>query len=434
MLEELIPVIKETFDLDELYVIESNSAREGFYTFPLLNTPYFLQVSRHLPNKSVFSIKRLIEIALNSDKERLYHKQKHDVHEEVFEKILSISDKSVTLTDIIRDSFSFAEDDVDIAVFLGGDLISNNGIDEQVLSVSQKKLSKTTEFEAFLRNGEYLGYSAEHIKLVAVSKKPIDPLIKWAFKMKLFWLDRIYSGNLASQAKIRAVEEAKLKDKFISLVSHDLRSPLSGILGIMKLLQSDKENSLTPMHTELLDTAIEGCNQLIDMISKLLDISRLQSGQFMVVPRFMETRKLVDMVLGEFRSLAVKKSVRLVNEIPESYRIYGDYDLLCVLLRNLISNAIKFCSEGDSITVLAYSDDSISVKDTGTGIKPDILSSLFKREIKTSMTGTDGEVGTGLGLPLCYEIIKAHGGDLTVESKLGEGSLFTATLPVNKAN
>lgn len=432
MLKEFLTVIKETFDLDELYIVESNVAREGFYTFTLLNTPYFLQVSKHLPNKSVFNIKRLIETMLSCDEERLNNKQKLEVLEETFEKVLNVSDDSTTLNDIIQDSFSFAGEGVNIAIFLKGDLISNSGIDYQVLLPSYKKLQMNSEFATLLEGGEHLGYSAEHIKLVVISKKRIDPFIKWAFKMKLLWLDHIYKGKLADQENIRAVETIKLRDKFISVVSHDLRSPFTGIMGIMKVLHSDQVNPLNQEQKKLLGTAIDGSYQLIEMIGNLLDISRLQTGEFMVTPKLIQTQGLVNAVLGEFLSLVAKKRICLVNEIPESASVYGDYDLLCILLRNLISNAIKFCKTGDSITILTYSKGSISVKDTGTGIKEDILSDLFKREVKTSTPGTDGEDGTGLGLPLCYDIIEAHGGELTVESKQGEGTLFTATLPVKK--
>lgn len=430
MLEKLLFIIKEVFDLDELYIVENISEREGFYSLPLHDTHLFLQVPRQLSNKSVFNIKQLVEIMLDCDKERLYNKHKDVVLEDTFQKTFSISDRSVTLRDIISDSFSFAGEDVDTAIFLDEDLISNNRIDDNVLLISQEKLRATTEFETFLGDGEHLGYGTEHIRLIVISKKRIDPFIKWAFKMKLSWLNRIYSGNLAYQEKIRAEEQTRLKDKFVSMVSHDLRSPLSGVLVVLRMLQSDQANPLNQSQQKVLKMAIKTSHQLIEMIGTLLNTSRFQTGELVLTPTLIPARNMVDTVLEEFCSLEEKKKVQLVNDIPENFSTFGDYDLVCIVLRNLISNAIKFCNAGDSVTISCSSVDSISVVDTGTGINPDVVSNLFTREIKTSSPGTDGEGGTGLGLPLCYDIIKAHEGDLTVESSSGEGSIFTITLPL----
>lgn len=235
-------------------------------------------------------------------------------------------------------------------------------------------------------------------------------------------------------AKNQAVEATKLKDKFVSLVSHDLRSPISAIQAALTDLREDAVETESTHNTLLLDKSLATCEGLLKMIDQLLNISRLQSGTIKPRARFFDANVLANLVVGNLAPLAKRKGISLLNETPKRWRMFADHGLFQEVISNLVSNSIKFTPEGGTITIFIPPDrpGSIAVKDTGVGIKENILENLFKHEVKTSTIGTGGERGTGLGLPLCKDIMDAHGGSLAVESTQGEGSVFYAELPMKK--
>lgn len=238
-------------------------------------------------------------------------------------------------------------------------------------------------------------------------------------------------------ARNQAVEATKLKDKFVSLVSHDMRSPLSGIMGALKDLREDAMEAGGSSHNAiLLDRSVTTCEGLVKMIDQLLNISRLQTGSIRPTIKFQDGHSIVSLVVTNLSLSAERKNVRLLNEVPERLRILADYQLFYEVISNLVSNAIKFTGAGGTVTVFVPADrpGAIAVRDTGVGISEKNLENLFKHEVKTSTVGTAGERGTGLGLPLCKDIMDAHNGSLVVESAPGEGSVFHAELPVRKPN
>ncbi len=234
------------------------------------------------------------------------------------------------------------------------------------------------------------------------------------------------------KAKEEAEEATRLKDKFVSLVSHNLRSPFTAILGLLNLLRKDASQVLNEKHKEILRSVLASGDNMVEMIEQLLNISRLQTGKMVVKPIFTDGYFSVLSALGSFRHLANEKGVKLVNEVPRGTRLYTDPVLFNEVLKNLISNGIKFCNRGGRIT-LSIPDNrktTIAVKDTGVGIQKQFLSDLFLHEEKTSSIGTAGEKGTGLGLPYSYDIMKAHGGTLEVGFPSDGGSVFYARLPL----
>ncbi len=233
------------------------------------------------------------------------------------------------------------------------------------------------------------------------------------------------------RAKEVAESATQLKDKFVSLVAHDLRSPFNAILGLLKILRNDNTNPLNENQVKIIDRVVDSSESLLQMIEELLSLNRIQSGVVAIVPRFLDARVLADQVMNAESSSANMKKVTILNSVPDGILLNADYDLLFEVMRNIIGNAIKFCSSGDTITIFSPSEtaSTLAVRDTGQGIDEAIVPDLFKAEIKTSHTGTLGEKGTGLGLPLCLDIVKAHGGELRVTSTLGEGAVFYVTLP-----
>ncbi len=240
----------------------------------------------------------------------------------------------------------------------------------------------------------------------------------------------------SEESLLRAKEEAeaanKLKDKFVSLVAHDLRSPFTSILGFLEFVLDDQDDPLSGSHQEMLQMVYDKGKGLVKMINDLLEVGRLKMGKLKPNCFFMDAHSTAEEILGNFGHLAEGKGVRLVNEVPQNTRVYADSQLYQQVTQNLVTNAIKFCHEGDTITLFVPPKEAatIAVKDTGVGIKKELQEKLFQYEESTSTTGTSGEEGTGFGLPLSRDIMKAHGGSLDLESKPGKGSTFYARLPV----
>ncbi len=233
------------------------------------------------------------------------------------------------------------------------------------------------------------------------------------------------------EAKNRAEEATELKDKFVSLVAHDLKSPLTSLIGFLKLVEGENVEPLNEGAKLVLKSAIESGRQMALFIDEVLNISRLRTGQLKLDMQFFDAKYLGEKMVADYSYLAGQKGIGIKNTIPENSRIYGDRILLSEAIQNLITNAVKFCRAGDNITISLAEDDktAICVADTGPGIEQKLLENLFQYEKKTSTPGTQGELGSGLGLPLAKDIMKLHGGELMVESGIGKGSRFCLKLP-----
>lgn len=233
------------------------------------------------------------------------------------------------------------------------------------------------------------------------------------------------------RAKETAEKATNIKNQFVSLVAHDLRSPFTGILVLMHLLKTQEAGRLSPQQIKIIDSVVANGERMVQMIDELLDIGRLQTGDISPKHRFFDAHALVETVFSEYRRLADQKEITLQNGIPAAMALYADPFLYREVIGNLVSNAIKFCRNADTVTVFAPRGESgvIAVKDTGVGIAPDLLPGLFRSEIKTTTEGTAGEKGTGLGLVFASDIMKAHGGSVAARSTPGAGSEFRVTLP-----
>jgi len=237
------------------------------------------------------------------------------------------------------------------------------------------------------------------------------------------------------KAKKVAEEATQLKDKFISLVSHDLRGPLGTMMGFINLALHDEEEPQSEGSKLILESAVSSGNEMLNMIEELLNISRLKTGKLVPVPKFLDAHSVVQFIIATMEYKAKNKGITLLNNTAKNSRIYADSSLLTEVLQNLVSNAIKFCSKGDTIRLFTPSDSktTIAVEDSGKGIAPERIEKIFNYEEKTSTIGTAGESGTGLGLPLSKDIMEAHGGTLTVVSKPKSGkTTFYAKLPFVK--
>jgi signal transduction histidine kinase len=235
-------------------------------------------------------------------------------------------------------------------------------------------------------------------------------------------------------AKEQAEEATKEKEIYISLIAHDLKAPLTSTIGFLRLLAMDAGLPMKGKYSELLNATIHSSERAVDMIDEVLHISRFHMGGSTIRKRFFDGFKAAFAVSANYHHVAAGKGVELASEVAEGTRLYGDPVLFEEVLNNLVINAIKFTKKGDRITIFTPLSDPgvIAVKDTGVGIDERLIPDIFRHDIKTSTIGTDGETGTGLGLPLCQDIMKAHGGALSLESVKGKGSVFYVNLPYRK--
>ncbi|NGZ29256.1 MAG: HAMP domain-containing histidine kinase [Magnetococcales bacterium] len=238
------------------------------------------------------------------------------------------------------------------------------------------------------------------------------------------------SSTALKDARDRAESAIRLKDKFITVVSHDLRSPLTVIISTLEYLKGELEDV---QFKGLLDHLIQRSERMLKMVQHLLEMGKLQTGVIRPKPITFNLNSTMAGLMHDFRVLVEKKGLNLENQIPQGVRVHTDFNLFNRVVENLLSNAVKFCNQGDHIicTLQENPHPVLVISDTGIGIDPEMVPFLFIREKVTTSRGTLGEEGNGLGLPLCYEIAQALGGTITVESKLGEGSSFFFHLPEN---
>ncbi len=222
------------------------------------------------------------------------------------------------------------------------------------------------------------------------------------------------------------------KDKFFSIIAHDLKNPLSGLLGLIDLFRArypryDDEKRLD--HIEKIHAAADRAYKLLE---NLLDWSRIQTGKIPFEPIRVELAAAVSETLSLFNANAEKKEIRIANNVRPGAVVFADPDMLKAVLRNLVSNAVKFTPRGGAVDISSRTDggaETISISDTGVGVPPQEIADLFKIDVHHCAPGTEEEMGTGLGLILCGEFIEKNGGRIWAESRPGKGSRFSFSLP-----
>ncbi len=224
----------------------------------------------------------------------------------------------------------------------------------------------------------------------------------------------------------------KSKDKFFSIVAHDLKSPFQGLLGLSEILIEDYSEMSDEQIVQYLKMIRMTTKDVYRLIENLLDWSRLQSGRMEYKTEKLNLHQICDGVFKLIRPTALKKNLQLHNSVPQSVSVYADMNMLNSVLQNLVSNSVKFSNEFGLITIASEEREDfyeIMIADTGVGMSEKDLSKLFKIDEHFSTKGTKDESGTGLGLLLCKELVEKHGGTIWTESTLGSGTKFHFTIP-----
>ena len=222
------------------------------------------------------------------------------------------------------------------------------------------------------------------------------------------------------------------KDKFLSIIAHDLKTPFNSILGLSEILKNEIRNFDRDSIEQYISLIYSTSKNTYRLLENLLDWARMQQGKMPFNPRPLILRELFADVFEILNDGALKKQITLVNTIEEQIIIHADLNMIKTVIRNLVSNSIKFTATKGKIEVSAFGIDKfiqVNVKDNGTGIPKADISKLFKIGTSYSNRGTENEVGNGLGLILCEEFISKHSGKIWVESEVGIGSEFKFLLP-----
>lgn len=222
------------------------------------------------------------------------------------------------------------------------------------------------------------------------------------------------------------------KDKFFSIIAHDLRTPLTAFLAYTRYAAECLDALTHDELREMVDHLRNTSESLYELLENLLHWSRIQRGLMVYMPQQINIQEVLLENLALLRANAAQKQITFHNKITEKFIAYADKQVVDLVFRNLLSNAVKFTPTQGTIDILAEDNGehlAVSVADTGRGIAPADLVKLFRFDQLYSDAGTSGERGTGLGLLLCKELLEGMGGEIHAASEPGKGSTFTFTLP-----
>jgi signal transduction histidine kinase len=245
-------------------------------------------------------------------------------------------------------------------------------------------------------------------------------------------------GRLAAsyQTMVQQLKQLdQLKAEFVSVASHELKTPINVIIGYLQLLQENVYGDLTPQQREICLTLASQAQALSRLVRQLLDVSRFEAGGGKLELRPMPFGPFLAELETTFRVLAIQRGVRFQvdrgSRLPD--QVVWDEDRMSEVLGNLLSNAFKFTERGGTVelSVVAANDTvQMHVRDTGAGIPPENVPYIFEKFFQADNQASASAKGTGLGLAIAKSIVTAHGGTIAVESTLGAGTRFSITLPV----
>ncbi|MGV3667740.1 MAG: PAS domain-containing sensor histidine kinase [Leptospira bouyouniensis] len=260
-------------------------------------------------------------------------------------------------------------------------------------------------------------------------------------EIELLGVSRDIDGRKKSEREMnRYFKELQLlnytKDKFFSIISHDLKGPIGGMNTFIGMILEDMETRSPKRMRNDLNILYQSSGEVYALLENLLTWARSQTNEITFLPENVSVKTVVDTVISYFTFMTENKGIRIQNLIDNDIFVFADENMLETILRNLVSNAIKYSHVGGQVKISAEPIDgnvSIQVEDFGTGITDEIRSTFFQIDAKQkSMPGTLGERGTTLGLILCREFIEKNHGKIFVQSEVGKGSKFFITLPKGK--
>ncbi len=298
--------------------------------------------------------------------------------------------------------------------------------DKEIISLQEERIAQQSKIDQQKLFGYLLGISIFFVLVIAI----------------------IFYKNHRNQKKINTILESKnreieqqkhdlenlnaTKDKFFSIVAHDLRSPLNSLKGFSNFLANYTDGMTSEEIKKIATDLNHSVNNTLDLTNNLLAWARLQMDRADFSPVLLDLNEIIQANASFFRAVATAKNNELNTELPPALKVLADEDCLNFILRNLIANAVKFTQNGKILLSATLKEQlvEIAIADTGRGIDASLMDKIFSVAYKSTTLGTAGEKGTGLGLPLCKEFIEKNGGTIWVASTVGKGSTFFFTLKV----
>ncbi len=245
-------------------------------------------------------------------------------------------------------------------------------------------------------------------------------------------VELFYSNKELKQTETELRNLNQAKDKFFSIIAHDLISPFNSFLGLSEVLFTNIQTLTVEETRKYASWIFSSATNLYNLVEDLLQWSQAQTGKLNYLPKEMLLIESVDSVYSLMEPQAREKNIQISHNIQKDLKIYADANIILTVLRNLVGNAIKFSKPDGIISIGGTLKEDmvvVSVSDKGVGIEKEMQSKLFQLDHSCSTKGTADEVGTGLGLILCHEFVEVMGGEIEVESDIGKGSTFRFTVP-----
>lgn len=264
-----------------------------------------------------------------------------------------------------------------------------------------------------------------------------DQELSNVFKIQLKALkDGIVEKNNAyktiKEQNERILEADRAKNEFLANISHELRTPLNSILGFADILGAELYGNLNDKQKEYIDDIKASATHQLGMINEVLDMSKLEANAMKVVKSRFWISRAVSEVSNLLMPLAKKKGININSEISQDFEVFADYQKIQQILCNLVSNAIKYSPEGDSVDIAVMQGEDcfrIAVHDNGIGIDPKYHGKIFAKFVQLDSAYTKKESSTGLGLTITKELVELHGGKISVISEINNGSTFIVEIP-----
>jgi two-component system, sensor histidine kinase and response regulator len=223
------------------------------------------------------------------------------------------------------------------------------------------------------------------------------------------------------------------KNKFFSIIAHDLKNPFGGSLQLTDLLLADYDYYNDSDKKQMLTIALEALKQGYNLLENLLEWSRSQIGSMRIVPSKVNLKSVTSDTIAQLSNLAKQKQITIKSDLQESFNVFADENMVKTITRNIISNAIKFTYPKGEIAINSRIEDNYviyEVIDNGVGIPENEIGNLFKIDVKHTRLGTNDEAGSGLGLILCKEFAEKNLGSIQIQSELDKGTIITVALPI----
>ena len=254
----------------------------------------------------------------------------------------------------------------------------------------------------------------------------------------IFQADNLWGALVQFTDVTRFHELEKIKTDFVSIVSHEFRTPLTTIIVGVEMLKEGMLGDLTPRGKEVLEAIGADCERLNRLIDNLMELSRIESGTIYVEAEPTDIADLVEEAVRPLKIQAAQQGVELITDLPpELPPVAADFNKAVWVLANLVGNAMRYTDPGGTITVRVRQRGKkhfFSVEDTGCGIPKEHQEKIFRKYVQVSGPGRKGAGGVGLGLAIAKDIVMAHGGEIWVESEIGVGTKFTFTFPVHQGD